>query len=191
MQKALKGHFSVNKKRAVKVGAVLFTAFLATGLFISVSDAYSWVSKDQIQIPVEEATNYMASHLGENESIMIVCPFNLFSQDMFRFYLWADEAKRNNQVNQYPTLPVDTYAPDFNITEFVSLCEEYHVKYIVLYDFGANSPFYGTNLTISNVTTMIYETGRFGDPMDMPFFGEMPNRLFAVRFLNNQTKSDP
>ncbi len=191
MQQALKGHFSVNKKRAVKVAAVLFTAFLAMGVLVNVSDAYSWVSMDQIHIPIEEATNYMASRLEGNESIMLVCPFNLFSQDMFRFYLWADEAKRNNQVYQYPALPIDTYAPDFNITEFVSLCEEYNVKYIVLYDHGAYAPFYGTNLTISDVSTMLAETGRFGDPLDMPFFGEMPRRLFPVRFLNNQTKSGP
>jgi len=185
MQQVSKGFFS--KKRKIQVAAVLFTAFLAAGAFFSASDAYSWVTKDQIQIPVEEATNYMASRLGENESIMIVCPFNLFSQDMFRFYLWADGSKRSNQVIQYPALPIDTFAPDFNITEFVGLCEEYKVKYIVLYDHGAYTPFYGTNLTISDVTTMLYETGRFGDPLDNPFFGTMPHRLFPVRFLRNQT----
>ncbi len=184
MQTVLKGHFSVNKKRVVKVAAACFTVFLAAGLFISVNDAHSWVAKDQIQIPIEEATNYAASRLGENESIMLVCAFNLFSQDMFRFYLWADGTHRNNQVYQYPELPIDTYRPDFNITEFVNLCEEYHVRYIVLYDHGADSPFYDSNLTISNVTTMLYETNRFGDPEDQPFFGKMPHRLFLVRFLN-------
>lgn len=184
IQYTLKARSSVNKKRATKVVAVFFTIFLVAGLFLSISDGYSWVSKDQIQIPIEEATNYASSRLGQNESIMLVCAFNLFSQDMFRFYLWADGTHRSNEVYQYPELPIDTYSPEFNITEFVSQCEQYHVRYIVLYDHGADSPFYNSNLTISNVTTMIYETKRFGDPEDQPFFGEMPHRLFLVRFLN-------
>lgn len=190
IHKTLKSNVSVNKKTAVKAVAVLFTVFLASGFLVSVSDAVSGLSVYEVEIPVEQATNYAASHLTGNESLMLVCPFNLFSQDMFRFYLWADGTKRGNQVYQYPQLPVDTYQPDFNVTEFISLCEQYNVKYIVLYDYGANSPFYNSTITISNVTTMLYETHRFGDPTDQPFFGEMPHRLFLVRFLNNQTQTD-
>ena len=189
MQKTLKSNVSIKKKTLTKVAAVLFTAFLAAGLFFSVNDAHSWVSNDEIVMPIEEATNYAASHMTGNQSIMLVCPFNLFSQDMFRFYLWANSSHRIMNAYQYPKMPVDTYEMDFNITEFVQLCEEYNVKYIVLYDHGANTPFYNTTLTISNVTTMIYETNRFGDPLDQPFFGIMPHRLFLVPFHGNQTQT--
>ena len=190
MHKTLKSNVSINKKTATKIAAVLLTAFLATGLFFSINDAHSWVANDEIVIPIEEATNYAANHMTGTQSIMLVCPFNLFSQDMFRFYLGANSSNRNNNVYQYPALPVDTYSPDFNITEFVHKCEEYNVKYIALYDYGKDSPFYNTTLTISNVTTLIYETHRFGDPKDQPFFGEMPNRIFLVRFLENQTQPE-
>jgi 4-amino-4-deoxy-L-arabinose transferase-like glycosyltransferase len=180
---------SVNKKTIIKLAAAAFTVFLAAGLFFSVSDAHSWVAKDELVIPIEQATNYAANKMTGNESLMLVCPFNLFSQDMFRFYLWANSSKRANNVYQYPEQPVDTYQPNFNITEFVNLCEEKNVKYIVLYDYGKDSPFYNSTLTFSNVTTMIYHTQRFGDPTDQPFFGDMPHRLFLVPFNKNQTQT--
>jgi len=181
---------SVNKKIVTKLAAVAFTVFLAAGMFVSISDAHSWVAKDEIVIPIEQATNYAANKMKSNESLMVICPFNLFSQDMFRFYLWANESNRDKNVYQYPAQPVDTFPPDFNVTEFVSLCEQYNVKYIILYDFGKDTPFYNTTLTISHVFMMIYETGRF-DLQERPFFGDMPYRLFPVRFLNNQTENTP
>ncbi|MGD6809267.1 MAG: ArnT family glycosyltransferase [Candidatus Bathyarchaeia archaeon] len=189
MQKTLKSNVTIKKKNMTKVGAVLLTAFLAAGLFFSVNDAHSWVSNDEIVMPIDEVANYAANHMTGNQSIMLVCPFNLFSQDMFRFYLWANSSHRNMNAYQYPELPVDTYQIDFNATEFVCLCEELNVKYIVLYDYGANTPFYNTTTTISNVTTMIYETQRFGDPQDQPFFGVMPHRMFLVPFNKNQTQT--
>ena len=45
----------------------------------------------------------------------------------------------SNQIWQYPALAVDAYTPNFNITEFVNLCEQNNVKYIILYDYGTNS----------------------------------------------------
>ncbi len=189
MQKTLKSNVPIKNKNLTKVAALLLTVFLAAGLFFSVNDAQSWVSNDEIVMPIDEVTNYAANHMTGNQSIMLVCPFNLFSQDMFRFYLWANSSNRNMNAYQYPELPVDTYQLNFNVTEFVTLCEELNVKYIVLYDYGANTPFYNTTLTISNVTTMIYETHRFGDSTDQPFFGIMPHRMFLVPFNKNQTQT--
>jgi preprotein translocase subunit SecG len=188
MQKKLKSNIPVNKKNLTRIAAVLFTVFLASGFFLSVYDTHIWVANDQTNIPIEEATNYAIHHMTGNQSVMIVCPFNLFSQDMFRFYLWANSSNRLLNAYQYPAEPVDTYSPNFNVTEFLQICEYFNVKYIALYDFGKDTPFYNTTLTISNVTTMLYETHRFGDPNDQPFFGIMPNRIFFVRFLDNQTQ---
>jgi hypothetical protein len=141
-------------------------------------------ARDEINIPIQEATNYLAGHLGQNQSAVIVCASNLLYQDMFWFYMPANMSE--NQIWQYPELPVDAYTPNFNITEFVSLCEQQNAKYIILYDYGSNTPLYNTTLTYGDIQQMIYNTGRFGVPTDQPFFGQMPHRLFLVRF--NQTK---
>jgi hypothetical protein len=154
------GQINLNKKRAAKVVAGFFTVFIAVAAFYSASDAYYWVAKDQIQIPIEAATNYAASRLSENESIMVVSPFNLFSQDMVKFYLYADGTK-HNQVWQYPELPVDTYTPNFDINEFVTLCEEQNVKYVFFYEYGGDFPYFNTTLTAMEVYQELLNSGRF------------------------------
>lgn len=182
-QKALRSHISVNRKRAVKVAAVVLTVFLAAGVYVSVSDAYYWVAKDNIQIQIGEATSYAASHLGPNDSIMLVCPFNLFSQDMVRFYLWADGTKRNNQVYQYPKLPVDTYTPDFNTTEFISFCKQDNVKFVFLYENGATVPYFNTTLTLLDVANNITASGRFSPLTNQTYFGTSPRNIAVIEFL--------
>ena len=137
-------------------------------------------ARDQIHIPIEETANYLSGHMNQNESAVIVCAFNLLNQEMFWFYL--PENMSQDQIWQYPELAVDSFKPDFNITEFVSLCEQSNVKYAILYDYGAESPFFNTTLTYSNVTTLLYESGRFGFTGDEPFFGDMPYRTFLAGF---------
>jgi hypothetical protein len=194
-EKALRsGQISLNRKRAVKIAAGLFTVFIAVAAFYSVSDAYYWVAKDQIQVPIEAATNYAASRLSENESIMVVCPFNLFSQDMVKFYLYADGTK-HNPVWQYPELPVDTYTPNFDINEFVALCEERNVKYVFTYEFGGDVPYFNTTLSLMNVYQMFYDSGKFA-PLSanatvedliaegsLPAFGTNPRRIIILTFV--------
>ncbi len=185
---------SLNRKRTVKIAAGLFTVFIAVAAFYSVSDAYHWVAKDQIQVPIEAATNYAASRLSENESIMVVCPFNLFSQDMVKFYLYADGTK-HNQVWQYPELPVDTYTPNFDIDEFTALCEEQNVKYVFTYEFGGDVPYFNTTLSLMGVYQMFYDSGRFA-PLSgnatvedliadgsLPAFGSNPRRIMILTFV--------
>lgn len=177
------GQINLNKKRAAKVAAGFFTVFLAVSVFYSVSDAYYWVAKDQIQIPIEAATNYAASRLSENESIMVACAFNLFSQDMVRFYLYADGTK-HNQVWQYPELPVDTYTPNFDINEFVTLCEERNVKYVFFYEYGGTVPYFNTTLNLHEIFMDIYDSGRFSELSNQTTFGANPRRIFILSFLN-------
>jgi len=174
---------SLNRKRAVKIAAGLFTVFIAVAAFYSVSDAYHWVAKDQIQVPIEAATNYAASRLSENESIMVVCPFNLFSQDMVKFYLYADGTK-HNQVWQYPELPVDTYTPNFDIHEFVTLCEERNVKYVFFYEYGGTVPYFNTTLSLHEIFMDIYGSGRFSELSNETTFGTNPRRIFILSFLH-------
>jgi 4-amino-4-deoxy-L-arabinose transferase-like glycosyltransferase len=171
---------SLNRVKALKVAALCFVFFAATAVVYSSYDAYQMVSRDQIHIPIGETADYLASHMSANESAVIVCAFNLFNQDMFRFYLPANMSP--SQIWQYPALPVDSFTPNFNITEFVSLCEQRNVKYLILYDYGAYTPFFNTTLTYTNVTTSLLESGRFGYTGDEPFFGDMPHRTFLVGF---------
>jgi hypothetical protein len=163
-----------------KITAALLVALVTAAVTYSSYDTYQMTVRDQIHIPIEETTNYIASHMSLNESAVIVCAFNLFNQDMFRFYLPANMSA--DQIWQYPELPVDSFTPHFNIAEFVSLCEHRNVKYLILYDYGASSTFFNTTLTYSNVTQMLFDSGKFGFTGDEPFFGDMPHRTFLVGF---------
>ena len=171
--------------RLKKLAGVLFIAIIASTVAYSGYNAYQMTARDQIHIPVKEATAYLAGHLDQNQSAVLVCSFNLLSQDMFRFYLPSNMSR--DQIWQYPALAVDAFTPDFNITEFVSLCQQRNVKYIILFDYGIYTQFFNTTLTYTQVQTMIFNTGRFGDTQDQPFWGEFYGnygyRVFLVRFL--------
>ena len=175
---------SVNKKRAIKVAAGLFAVFLVTSVYLSLSDAQYWVAKDNIYVPIEEATNYAASRLAPNESIMVVCAQKLFSQDMVRFYLYQNGL--HNEVWQYPALPVDTYTPNFNVTEFIGLCEQHNVKYVFTYEFGGTVPYFNTTLSLHEVYMMLSSSDKFGGfPLpNNATFGVNPRRIFILTFLS-------
>jgi 4-amino-4-deoxy-L-arabinose transferase-like glycosyltransferase len=164
-----------------KIAASLLVALVALSVTYSSYDAYQMTIRDQIHIPIEETTDYIAGHMSLNESAVIVCAFNLFNQDMFRFYLPANMSA--DQIWQYPELSVDAFTPHFNITEFVNLCEQRNVRYLILYDYGTETQFFNTTLTYSDVTQLIYATGKFGYTGDEPFFGDTLNyRTFLVGF---------
>lgn len=140
------------------------------------------MAKDQIQIPTEAATSFVASRIGENESIMVICAQNLFSQDMVRFYLYADGTK-HNAVWQYPELPVDTYTPNFNIAEFIGLCKEHNVKYVFTYEYGGDVPYFNTTLNLMEIYVQLYASGKFSQISDQASFGINPRRIFVLTFL--------
>jgi 4-amino-4-deoxy-L-arabinose transferase-like glycosyltransferase len=175
----------IKADRLKKLAASLFIVIIASAVAYSTYNAYQMTIRDQIHIPIQEATNYMAEHLDQNQSAVLVCAFNLLNQDMFRFYLPKNMS--SDQIWQYPSLAVDAFTPNFDITEFVSLCQERNVKYIILFDWGPHTTFFNTTLDYAQVQTMIYNTHRFGDPQDQPFFGDFADnkgfRLFLVRFL--------
>ena len=177
-----RGHIHLNKRRAVKVAAVLFTIFLIAGVFFSVKDAYDDVAKYQIQVDIEGATNYASDSLSRNESIVVLCPFNFFNGDMVRFYLWADSTKKN-RVYQYPELPVDTYTPIFNITEFIVLCKQGNVKYVFTYEYGGLVPYFNTTLNLQKIYVDLYDSGNFTHISENATFGSNPRRIFILTYL--------
>ena len=141
--------------------------FRSTAVVYSGNDAYQMVARDQIHIPIEEATNYAADRMNQNESIMVVCATNFYNRDMVKFYLQAYEF-RQNQVFQYPELPVDAFKPNFDVNGLISLCEEHNVKYAFLYAYGGDFPYFNTTLTAMDVYQKLLNCSRFTDEYRVP-----------------------
>ena len=91
---------TANKKRNAKIAAGVLIALAAGAMAYSVYDAYSITAFFNIQIELEPATVYAMDRMQNNQTIMVLAPFNFFSQDMVKFYLW----KNGNTPN--PNLPV-------------------------------------------------------------------------------------
>lgn len=183
IQKNLKSNKTTRrKKKLIKIGATFFILAVSVSTYLSVIDSFSWVAKDQIQVPVEEATNYAADLLDFNESIAVLAPFNLFSQDMVKFFLEIKTSK-NNTVWQYPELPVDTYTPEFNVSKFIELCEKRNTKFIFFYEHGETIPFFNTTLTLLEIKNQIALSGRFTLLEGSVYFGVPPNTVYVSTFL--------
>ena len=173
---------SVNRKKAAKIGAGLLILFLAGAIAYSLNDTYYNVNQNDINIEIGQATNYAVAHDAANQSIMLLCPFNYFSQDMVSFYLWANG---NDQIKtyQYPTLPVDTYTPNFNITELIGLCKQNNVKYLFTYEYGGTVPYFNTTLNLEQIYIQLYKSGNFSGISDEATFGNNPRRILVLSFL--------
>ena len=101
---------------------------------------------------------------------------------MIRFYLYTDAMKKN-QVYQYPELPVDSYTPYFNITEFIDLCKQNNVKYVFTYEFGGVIPYYNTTLNLHQIYTELYDSENFTHISNEATFGSNPRRIFILTFI--------
>ena len=176
-------HLTISERRFAQVGASFIIAFLAMGMVFSVSDASSWISKDQVHIPVQEASEYVARHILPNESIVVVNAQNLYSEDMVRFYMNA--AGKNNTILQYPADPVDTYTINFNISNLINLCKERSVKYVFTYEFGGTVTYFNSTLSLRDIYQMIYDSGNFTKLLEngTTIFGVPPRRIFVLTFI--------
>jgi hypothetical protein len=171
-------HLSVSKKRLVQVAAGALIAFTLVGFYFSMSDAYS-MSKDLTYVPIEETTNYVASQLKPGENLMVLCPFNMIDANMVWFFL-NEKAPVNTLVYQYPENPVDTYTPNFNMTELINECIDYHIKYLIVDQYAETYPYFGTNLTFSDFNQTLMSTGRFTyEPVS---FWIAPASIFVLSF---------
>jgi 4-amino-4-deoxy-L-arabinose transferase-like glycosyltransferase len=173
-----KMHRSLPRRAATKLAAAVLIAFAATGVFFSCLDAYSWVAKDQIQVPIEQATAYAAQTLSPNQSIAIACPLNFLNNDMVWFYLNV-KAPSQSEVWQYPKLAVDAYKPDFNLSEFTSLCQQHKAKYVLLYEYGGTARYFQTELTPNDVYNTLIDSGNFTSAAS---YGDEPKRVFVLTF---------
>ena len=169
---------SLTKIRLAKFAAALLIFFVVAGIFYSSIDAYTWAGQNQPQVSVQEAATYAVSTTQSNQSILVLCPHNLFSKDMVWFYLNSKSASQT-AVYQYPELAVDAYTPQFNITELVNFCQTNGTKIVMLYEYGGTIAYYNSDLTEQAVFGMLNETGRFNLTET---FGTAPNRIFVLSF---------
>jgi len=171
-------HVNLNRRWAFKLAAGILVVLTAIGVFNSYSDAYNWVAKDQLQLPIEQASQYAAQNLKVNQSVVVVFPLNFLNEYMVWFYLNV-QAPRENSVWQYPQLAVDSYTPDLNITEFIDLCLQRNVKYVFLYENGGKTNYFNTTLTSHDVYSILSDTSRFTSQAS---FGAEPHRIFILSF---------
>ena len=173
---------TANKKRNAKIAAGLLIVLAAGAMAYSIYDAYSITTFFNIRIEVEPATLYAMDRMQNNQTIMVLSPFNFFSQDMVKFYLWKNG---NNQIQtyQYPTLPVDTYTPTFNITELINQCKQYNVKFLFTYEEGGTVPYYNTTLNLQQIYEQLYASGNFSQITQEATFGANPRRILLLTFL--------
>jgi hypothetical protein len=176
-----KRRVGVNKKRTSKLAAGLFIVLVAGAMAYSMYDAYSIALTFNIRVELEPATVYGMSHMQNNESIMVLCPFNFFSQDMIRFYLWKN-GNTQIQTYQYPTLPVDTYTPNFNITGLIGLCKQNNVKYLFTYENGGTATYFNSTLNLQQIYEQLYNSGNFSKISNEATFGANPRRIFILNF---------
>jgi 4-amino-4-deoxy-L-arabinose transferase-like glycosyltransferase len=172
------GQVSINKKRAGQIATGFLIALVVIATAYSSTDAYQMVARDQIHIPIQEATDYAANRMQQNESLMVLCAFNYFNKDMLQFYLQTNES-RQNQVLQYPELPIDSFTPNFNVTELIALCHENNVKYVFLYEYGGYVPYFNSTLTAMQVYIMLSDSGRFTDEYRV---GSFPRTITIFSF---------
>lgn len=169
---------NLNKKRLAKIAAGILIVFTVVSVSYAFYDGYQWTARYVIHVPVQEATDFAAAQLNQNESLAVLCPNNSFNDDMVRFYLEANASRRNG-VWQYPALAVDSFTPDFDETTLVQLCEEHNTKFLLLYEYGQTAPFFNTTLTTIQVWDKMNSTGRFNY---VNYFGESPRGIYVLSF---------
>jgi hypothetical protein len=168
-------------KWGAKAGAVCLIAVVAGGIALSCSDAYVWIKQDSITVQVEQASFYAGNRLAENQTLVVVAAVNHFNKYMVSFCLSTKDATRNynDTCQQYPAAAMDSFAPEFNATELVAMCEANSTRYVLLFEYGHDLPYLQSNLTASKVYEQIDATGNFTLNQT---FGAEPNRIFVFEF---------
>jgi hypothetical protein len=171
---------SLSKKRIGKVSAAFLVGIVAVSVAYSGVNANDWISNDNaFKVPVGEAVNYITERINANQSLMVLCPLNVFSRDIVMFYLHANSSFEQTYVGQYPDQPVDTYTPDFKVYDLISLSSEHNVKYLLLYEYGETYPYFNSTLTMQTVYQMLLDSQRFALQKTC---GDYPCKIFVLSF---------
>jgi 4-amino-4-deoxy-L-arabinose transferase-like glycosyltransferase len=175
-----KPQLTIKKKRLVQTSAVVLAVFALFGTLYSIADAANWVANEQLALPLDEVTAYVAARLQPGENVMVLMPFNVFGAAMVQFYFYTYPSV-TAQVYQYPEMPVDTYTPDFNVTELIGLCRQNNVKYVLVDEYGgAGFHYFNTTLNFADVNAALTGSGRFA--LEPVSFWQEPGRVFIFTF---------
>jgi len=170
---------TLKRRHLSKVAGACIVTMTVLSVAYSGVDAYRWVAKDAaFSLPAEEATRYAVERLKDNESIMVLCALNIFSQDIVQFYVQAN-GPRLCRVWQYPDLPVDTYTPIFSVDELANRCRERNVKYLLLFEYGGTYPYFQSQLTMQGVYQMLLDSQRF---TFQTTFGKSPSSIYVLAY---------
>jgi 4-amino-4-deoxy-L-arabinose transferase-like glycosyltransferase len=164
-------------RKLAKFAAAVLIIMTGASVVLSCADTYEWVSVYQIRLPVQDAIDFVSSDLCLNETVLVMCGYELFNNNLVGFYLQA--AGKQNRVFQYPELPVDTFTVDISVHQLISLCQENNAVYIMYYEFGSWTHFFNTSLTMNQVSASVYSSGRFNLVRE---FGSSPDRIFIMQF---------
>jgi hypothetical protein len=173
-------HVSFSQRNLAKVAAAALVAVVAVSVVYSSWEAYVWVKFDHVNIPIDEATEYVVERVTPDEKIVVLCAGNYFSADMVEFYLLASDPNQEQPV-QYPELAVDAYKPSFNFTYLIESSEASSVKYLMLFEHG-NCTYYESTWRAQDVLDAMLDTGRFAVEEE---YGAFPRRIYVLRFLLN------
>jgi 4-amino-4-deoxy-L-arabinose transferase-like glycosyltransferase len=180
-------HINFRTKRTTKVATAVLVLLVSVSLIYSSWEAYLWVKRDQMYIPVREATQYVADNSALNEPAVALFTSNLFSLDMMRFYLETYGGQR--ALLQYPAKPIDVYQqiPDnqrvfvLALNILINRFEALNVKYLLLYEYE-NNLYFHSKWKSADVLELMHETGHFSLETE---FGSSPRRIFVIRFLSS------
>jgi 4-amino-4-deoxy-L-arabinose transferase-like glycosyltransferase len=168
---------SVTKKRLAQISACLLVAFTVGALYSSCVEAQKWVATAPPPIPVAQAVAFVQTSLGPNQSVAVALPVNRFNDYLVWFYLNA-KAPSSNRVWLYPEQAADAYTPNFNITQFITLCQENNARFVLLYE-DSGFTYFNSNITSNDICVQLNATGLFALQQNV---GVAPERIFVYSF---------
>ncbi len=175
-----KTQINIKRVRFGKIAAVGLIVFTVFAVAYSGLDAYNWVTADTAyKLPLSQTSEYVAKRLGSNESLVVLCPINEFNSAVLNFYIYNANPNYQSQTWQYPNVAVDTYKFAFNVTELTHLCEGNNAKYLLLFEYGEEFPYFKSNLTMHAVFNQLTSTSRFTLETS---FGSFPQKIFVLSF---------
>ena len=175
-----KPQVNVRRVRFGKIAAVGLIAVTVFAVAYSGLDAYSWVTThNAYKLPLSDASQYVATRLNSSDSLVILFPINEFNSAAVNFYVYNANPNYQSQTWQYPNVAVDTYQFTFNVTELTNLCQTNHAKYLLLFEYGEDFPYFNSNLTMHSVFSELTNTSRFALETS---FGSFPQKIFVLSF---------
>jgi hypothetical protein len=179
LRNTLKTHrISLRNPMVVKVVSAVFIVSVGAAMVYSWNDAYSWVEREHVNIPIEEAAQYVHDNSPPEEALVTLFNGNFFSTEMVRFYLRIKDSSERD-VFPYPKDAVDSYQPTLNETHLVELCLESNVRYLLLYEHG-NITYYHSDWKSYYVLERLLASDHFTKETE---FGIYPRRITVLEFI--------